>query len=211
MDQRMLADEILDFGLGASVERVVGGTHVGEFGVRTPRGKNPAREQRVLRRNWAERAVGVPQPVAELEEPHPVAVRHDVAVLVEVGKIGDARAQPLILPFSYVPRRPVALEFAKVAGKSDLLLVGDVLVAKNQHRVFVHPCFDRGDVLGAEGPATNDARDLADEDWVDLTDRDGHLTLAPSLCARAQVRSEGAVLPDEMRQTSGALMKDRPL
>src|SRR5215472_13668179 len=130
MDQRMLADEILDFGLGASVERVVGGTHVGEFGVRTPRGKNPAREQRVLRRNWAERAVGVPQPVAELEEPHPVAVRHDVAVLVEVGKICDARAQPLILPFSYVPRRLVALEFAEMAGKRDLLLVGDVLVAK---------------------------------------------------------------------------------
>src|SRR5215831_20657515 len=122
MDQRMLADEILDFGLVASGERVIGGAHIGEFGVRTPRGKNPAREQRILRRDRAKRAVGVPQPVAELEEPYRVAVRHDVAVFVEVGKIGDARAQPLILAFPYMPRRPVALELAEMAGKSDLLL-----------------------------------------------------------------------------------------
>ena len=34
--QRMQADQILHFLLGARVERAIGGTHVGEFGVGAP-------------------------------------------------------------------------------------------------------------------------------------------------------------------------------
>jgi len=75
-----------------------------------------------------------------------------------------------------------------MAGKSDLLVVGDILVAKHQHPVFIHPRFDRGDVFSVERPAANDTRDFADEDRVDLTDRDGHMTLALR-CPSAETQS----------------------
>src|SRR6266436_7843339 len=39
-------------------------------------------EQRIFRRNRTERAVRMPQPVAELEKPHPILGRHDATVLV---------------------------------------------------------------------------------------------------------------------------------
>ena len=36
IDQRVLADQVLDFGLGAMIQRVIGGAHIGEFGVGAP-------------------------------------------------------------------------------------------------------------------------------------------------------------------------------
>ena len=96
IDQRVLADEVLDFGLGALVERVIGGAHVGELGVGTPGGNDAPREDRILRRHRPERAVRMPQPVAELEEPHTILGRHDPAIPVEVGEIGNARTKPLL-------------------------------------------------------------------------------------------------------------------
>ena len=59
----------------------------------------------------------MPQPVAELEEPHPVIAGHDLAVLVEVGKIRDTRSEPLILAFSDVTRGIVVLELSEVPGE----------------------------------------------------------------------------------------------
>src|SRR5260370_18783053 len=86
----------------------------------------------------------MPQPVAELEEPHPVLGRHDAAVLVEVGEIGDARAEPLVLAPTDMARRPIALELPEMARESALLRGGPVLLAADEHRIFVHagpaPC-----------------------------------------------------------------------
>ena len=70
-EQRVLADQVLRFGLVLGVERVVGGAHVGELRV-AALGGTSAREQRILRRGRLEGAVGVPEPVAELEQPPPV-------------------------------------------------------------------------------------------------------------------------------------------
>ena len=88
----------------------------------------------------------MPQPVAQLEEPDPILVGHDVAVLVEVGEIRDAGAEPLVLAFSDMPRRVVILELPEMAGERDLLLVGEVLVAEDQHGILVHARLDRSDL-----------------------------------------------------------------
>ena len=66
--QRVLADQVLDQRLRGRVERVVGRAHVGELGVAAHRIHHPGRQQRVLGRDRPERAVGVPEHVAEVEE-----------------------------------------------------------------------------------------------------------------------------------------------
>ena len=54
----------------------------------------------------------------------------------------DARAEPLVLAFSDMPRRVVVFELPEMAGERDLLLVRKVLVAKDQHGILVHARLD---------------------------------------------------------------------
>ena len=79
-------------------------------------------------------------------------------------------------------RRPVAFELAEIAGERDLLIVGDVLVPKDQHGKSVHARLDRGDLLRDERPAAIDPLDFTNEHGVDLADRYGHAArlLVPS-------------------------------
>ena len=88
--QRVLADEVLDFPLGVLVERVVGGAHVGEFGVAALRIDDARRQQREFRRNGSEGRIGMPQAIAEVEQVHPAVARQRLAVLVEVGDVVQA-------------------------------------------------------------------------------------------------------------------------
>ena len=122
----------------------------------------------------------MPQPVAQLEEPHPILVGHDVAVLVEVGKIRDPRAEPLVLASSDMPRRIVIFELPEMAGERDLLFVREVLVAKDQHGIFVHARLDHIDLACAERLPAIDARDLSGKDPVQWTDRYTHPVYLPS-------------------------------
>ena len=85
--QRMLADHVLDLGLGLVVERVIGRAHVGEFGVAALRVHHPRRQQREFCRDRAERAVGMPQPIAEVEQSGAAVARQRLAVLAEVGDV----------------------------------------------------------------------------------------------------------------------------
>ena len=55
MEQRVLADQAVDLGFGVVVEGIVGGGHVGEFGLAAARRGDSGREQRKLRRNRPER------------------------------------------------------------------------------------------------------------------------------------------------------------
>ena len=112
----------------------------------------------------------MPQPVGQLEEPNSVFSRHDVPVLVEVGEIGDARAEALLLAFSDMPWRVVALQLAEMAGKRDLLFIGDVLVAEDQHGIFVHASLDRGNLLLCERPSAIDTLNFPDENRMELMD-----------------------------------------
>src|SRR6516162_1275719 len=122
----------------------------------------------------------MPQPIAQLEEPHPILAGHDVAVLVEVGKIRDPRPEPLVFAFSDMPRRIVIFELPEMARKGDLLLVGEVLVAKDEQGIFVHAGFDRIDLARAERLAAIDTRNLSGKYRVEWTDRYGHFYNLPN-------------------------------
>src|SRR5579863_995848 len=163
IDQRVLAHEILDLRLRLIVERIVGGAHVGELRLAAAGGNRPPREQGIFRRDRPVGAVGVPQAIGELEQPDPVLGRHDRALAREVGEIGDAPAEALLLALADVAGRLVALELAKVFGEGDLLLVGEVLAVKDDDRMPLHRGVDGADVGFAEGRGAVDPADLARE------------------------------------------------
>ena len=177
MDQGVLADQILDLVLGPLVERVVGRAHVGELGVAAPRRDDAGRQEGMLRRDLRIRAVGVPEPVAQLEEPLAVVARNDLAVLVEVGQIADPGAEAALRCLADVAGPGLDLELAEVAREGDLLRVGDVLAVKDQHRMPVHALVDRGGVLAAERLRQIDAGNLADEHGMDLFDGERHFAV----------------------------------
>ena len=89
----MLADETVTDLAGGVVQRVVGDAHVGELGVAALLGDDAAGEQRVFRRNGPERAVGMPEPVAEVEHAPPVVALERLAVLVQVRDVDHALLQ----------------------------------------------------------------------------------------------------------------------
>src|SRR6266446_5418431 len=116
----------------------------------------------------------MPQPVAELEEPHPILGRHDFPVFVEIGEISDAGAEPLLAALADMTGCGIALELAEVAGEGDLLLVADVLFAKDENGVFIHPLVDCTHFRWAERLPAIDTGDLADEHRMERADRNGH-------------------------------------
>src|SRR5262249_40829303 len=160
--------------VGARVEAVVGGAHVRELGVGAPGGDDPPGEKGVLGGDGAEGAVGVPEAIAELEEPHPILGRHDLAVLVQVGEVRDARTKAMILGLPDMAGRLVVLQRAEVEGERDLLLVGESLVAEDEDGVPIHARLDGRHVFAADGPSDVDARDEAGERAAERLDGDGH-------------------------------------
>ena len=171
--QRMLADHVLDLGLGVVVERVIGRAHVGEFGVAALGIDHPRRQQRKFGRDRAERTVGMPQAVAEIEKMGTAVARQRLAVLAEVGNVVQPRRQAVVfLLGDGAAARALAL--AEIQSKGQLLFVRDVLVAKQQHGVFVHARFNIGRFLRSQGLAQINARNLAEEMRMKLPDRDRH-------------------------------------
>jgi hypothetical protein len=72
-----------------------------------------------------------------------------------------------------VPPRALS-RWPKIQGESQLLLVRDVLIAEQQHGVFVHAGFDVPRLLIGEGLSQIDAGDLAEKMRMKLPDRHGH-------------------------------------
>src|SRR6516162_8671511 len=70
-DLRVFADQVLDLDLRLGVERVVGRAHIREFRVAAARRNGPCVEQRVFRRDDLERAVRMPEAVADGKEAPP--------------------------------------------------------------------------------------------------------------------------------------------
>src|SRR6476620_10319905 len=72
VELRVLADEILGEPPGLVVQRIVRGAHIGVLRVAAP-GRNSQRtQQRILCGYDLERAVGVPQPIADCEQAAPI-------------------------------------------------------------------------------------------------------------------------------------------
>src|SRR5258707_15109305 len=137
----MLPDQGLDLGLGLVLERVIGRAHIGELGIAALGIDHARRQQRKLRRNRAERAVGMPQAVAEVEQMAAVIARQRLAVLAEIGDVVQPGRQPVIFLLGHGAAARV-LALAEIARKYQLLFVRYVLVAEQQHGVFVHAGFD---------------------------------------------------------------------
>ena len=145
-DLRVLADQILDLGLGLGLEGVVGRGHVRELGV-AAFGRNRAGvQQRVLRRDHLERAVGVPESIAEGEQPAAIVTGEHLVVLVEIGHVGEGGGQPILVR-SPQARADRELDLAEATGEGQLLRVVDRLAVEDQHGVPVHRSVDRLDLV----------------------------------------------------------------
>ena len=115
----------------------------------------------------------MPQLIAEIEQPAAVVARHRLVVLAKVGHVVHQRVEPLFVILGDGAAGRV-FDLAEIAGESDLLLVGDVLLVEDENRIAVHAFVDRRDFVARQRPAQIDARHFADKDRVDLADRNGH-------------------------------------
>src|SRR5581483_7729839 len=171
--ERMLADEVLDLALGVIVQRIVGRAHVGELGVAALPVDDARREQGVLGGDRPERAVRMPQHVAEVKQALAAVAGERPAILAEVGDVVHPDHQPLVLGLGDVAAARI-LDGAEVDGERHLLLVGQLLAGKHQHGILVHAGLDGRHVRGRNGLADVDARNLADENGMELADADRH-------------------------------------
>jgi len=85
----VLDSEALELALFLLGQGIVGGTQIGELGLAAARWDLASRQQRASRRDMLERAVGVPELVAEIERPAAILGGMDLPLLVEVRDVGD--------------------------------------------------------------------------------------------------------------------------
>ena len=133
VEDRMLRHEGSEAALHGFGKRVVGRPLVGKFGVPADRRDRTRIEQRRPRRQPLERAVGVPEPVAELEHALPAFLAPHLIVGIEVGNVGKllAHAQLGVLAI----QRDRGLERAEVPREVEMLVLRELLVGKDQDRV----------------------------------------------------------------------------
>ena len=93
IDLRVVVNQILYLELGAVIQRVISGTHVRELGVTAPGRNGTAGQQRILCGDGAERAVGMPQPVGQLELVGTGIRRQRRAGSVDIGEIANPAGQ----------------------------------------------------------------------------------------------------------------------
>jgi hypothetical protein len=74
-------------------KRIVRGSLIGEFGMSADRRDGPRIKQRCARRYSLERAIRVPQPVAQLERAKSALLAPDLVLVIEVGNVGKFFAQ----------------------------------------------------------------------------------------------------------------------
>ncbi len=168
VEDRVLGDEPFEPALHGLGQRVVGGALVGEFGVAADRRDGARIEQRCERRQPLERAVGVPDPVRQLELPCPRILPPDLVLVVEVGNVGEF--------FAYPQRRVLAQRRER-----EVLLLRELLVRKDQHRVGRERRFDCREVRRIERPRQVEIADFSGKVFGDRVDADGHLVSSAAL------------------------------
>ena len=107
----------------------------------------------------------MPQPVAELVEAARIGAPAQLALLVEIGDVGDFRTQA---PVHISPTAARNLQFPEVAGKRHLPVVFELLVMEDQHRIAIDRIRKGSHRLRSERPTGIDAADLGDEQRVQL-------------------------------------------
>ena len=169
----MLAHQILDLRPGGIIQGVVGGAHVGELGVPALAGNGPRGEQGVLGRRGAKRAVGMPQAIAQIEQPLPVVTGEDLMVPVQVRHISERGAQAALTGFGDIAADGV-LDVSEVLAEGHLLIVAQGLVTKQQHGVAVQARLDGGHLLRCDGLRDIHAAHLGKEIRRCAGDGDAH-------------------------------------
>src|SRR5712672_393734 len=115
----------------------------------------------------------MPQAVAEIEQMNTAVARQRLAILVEVGNIVKAGTEAGILWLDDIAAARI-LALAEIQRERHLLLVGNVLIAEQQHGVSVHAGLDVGGFLRRQRLPQIDAGNLAEKMRVKLPDRDRH-------------------------------------
>src|ERR1700722_20947551 len=181
IDERVLANEILDFRLRLVIESVIGGANIREFRLAAASRNGSPGQQRIARCDRAEGAVGMPQPITELEKPDAIVRIHQRAISRQVGEIGNAGAKTFLLALADMTWGFVALEIAEARGEGELLLVRQRLIAKDEHGVSRHALADGGDIFGRERFGATDVGHHACKDVRKCADDSRHLRflLAP--------------------------------
>jgi hypothetical protein len=106
----------------------------------------------------------VPQPVPELVETAGIVGRSQPVVLVQIRDVGDFGTQPSLDRSSGAARR---FDLAEIAGKGQLPLVIQILIAQNQYRIAVDRLRDFACGFRLQLPTAVDAADFGDEQRVE--------------------------------------------
>ena len=160
--QGMLADQVFDFRLGPVIQRIVGGAHVGEFGVSAGIHDDAAGQQRILRRNGFVGTVRVPELIAQVEQPAPVVACQRLVVHAEVRHVRHVSVEAASGGCDDAAGGGV-LQRSEIGAERFLLVVGEGLVVKDQHGVTIHAGFQRRDLGRGQRPGDVDTGDFADE------------------------------------------------
>src|SRR5258706_7070719 len=147
----------------------------------------------------------MPQAVAEVEQMAAVIARQRIAVLAEIGDVVEPGGEPVIFLLGHRAAARV-LALAEIARKYQLLIVRYVLIAEQQHRVFVHAGFDIPGLPRRQRLAQIDARDLTEKMRVKLPDRDSH-GVSPDRGAVLPLHLREKLLPDLAMSTSSGRMR----
>src|SRR5579872_860856 len=115
----------------------------------------------------------MPELVAEVEQPPAILAVERPMVLAEVRDVVHQVVEPPVIRPADKAASGI-LDLAEIAGKGDLLFVGNVLVMEDEHRVAVHPLIDRRDPLRGERLAQIQPAHLADKNRMNLADRNRH-------------------------------------
>ena len=155
-----------------SRRRVVGRPLVGKFGVAADRRDRACIEQRRQRRQPLERGIGVPQPVAHLEHALPGILAPHLVFRIEIGNVGEFLAQAQLGVLAM--QRDRGLQRPEIPGEVEMLVLRQLLVGEDQHRVFGESILDRVEVGRLERRRQIDVADLGSKVLRDRTDGDGH-------------------------------------
>ena len=121
----------------------------------------------------------MPQPVAELQLAQPAVRLPELVLVVQVGDVGDvlAHAQDLVRHRGLQHR---LVHLAEVAGEGDVLLLGQVLVGKDQHGVGPERLLQRFQHLRRQRARKVDVADLGGEILGHGLNGQGHGTSSSS-------------------------------
>src|SRR5215831_11806373 len=169
----MLGHERLQAALHWFGQRVVSRALVGEFSVTADRGDRARIKQRRPRRHPLERIVGVPHPSAQLETPSPAFLGPDLVFEIEIGNIGNFLTDAQRRVLAMHPNRYI--EQAEMARKIEMLVLREMLIGEDQHRVFRKSIVDGGVIGWLDRLRQIDIADLSGKTRRDRKNCDGHV------------------------------------